>query len=165
MGHVMKRPISVLVTEECNLRCEYCLTSSAQFQTKPLTIDMDFVKKWIDDYFVAGPIRELRVYSVGESTTEFDIVKKTVEYAQFSSGSKVHVELQTNGYFSEEIAKWVSKNIDVAWISLDGPPRIHDAYRKTPEGRGSSDVVIRNIKYLVDKIEIGVRATTTDISV
>lgn len=165
MGHALKRPISVLVTEECNLRCDYCLTSSLQFQKNPLTIDMDFVKQGIKDYFAGNPARELRIYSVGESTTHIDTVKNVIDYARSISDSRVYVELQTNGYFSEETAEWVAKNIDYAWVSLDGTPEIHDVYRKTDKGKGSSEVVVRNIKYLADKIEVGIRSTTTDINI
>jgi uncharacterized protein len=165
MGHVMKRPISVLITEECNLCCEYCVTDSPQFQKTPHTIDFDFVKRGIADHFACVPGRDLRLYSVGESTTHFDLVKEIVDYARSISSSKVNVELQTNGYFSAEIAKWISSNIDSAWISLDGPPGINDRYRKTMGGNGSSEVVAENIKYLAEKIAIGVRATCTNINV
>lgn len=125
---------------------------------------MDFVRRGIDDYFAAGPIRELRIYSVGESTTQFDKVREIVDYARSSSDSKVYTEIQTNGYFSEKVAEWIGKNINIAWISLDGPSEIQDTYRKTSSGTGSSDVVIRNIEYLADKIEIGIRSTTTNIN-
>jgi len=165
MGHFMKRPISVLITEECNLRCEYCLTSSGKYQKEPLTIDFDFVKVGIKDYFDANPFRELRIYSVGEPTTNFDMVKKVVDFAQKISETKVHVELQSNGYFAHDIAKWISENIDTIWISLDGPPDIQDALRKNDKRQGSSRIIEKNIKYLVDKIEFGVRSTTTSISV
>jgi len=161
----MKRPISVLITEECNLCCEYCVTDSPQFQKSPLTIDIDFVKKGIADHFACVQTRDIRFYSVGESTTHFELVKEIVAYARSISSSRVNVELQTNGYFSVEIAEWISRNVDSVWISLDGPPEINDRYRKTLEGTGSSEVVAGNIKYLADKIAVGIRSTCTSINI
>jgi len=165
MGHFMKRPISVIITEECNLRCEYCLTSSGKYQKKPLTIDFEFAKVGIKDYFDSGPFRELRIYSVGESTTQIDMVRNVVDYAQEISETKVHTELQSNGYFTHDIAKWLSKNIDTVWISLDGPPEIQDALRKDKKRQDSSKTIKKNIKFLVDKTEVGIRSTTTSINI
>ena len=165
MGHVKKLPISVLITEECNLCCEYCITDSPRFQKKPQTIDLDFVRQGISYHFAKVTDRHLRLYSVGEPTTRFDLVKKIVNFARSISASKVNVELQTNGYFATETARWICQNIEQAWISLDGPPEINDKYRKNTDGLGSSGTVSENIKFLAGEIEVGVRATCTDINV
>ena len=45
-------------------------------------------------------------------------------------------------------------------ISLDGPREIHDYYRKTPDGRGSFDKVMRGLRLLQKYgIEYNVMAT------
>lgn len=165
MGHVLKRPISILITEECNLCCEYCVTDSQRFQSNPRTIDIEFAKKGIKDHFSCDQTRELRLYSVGESTVKIEMVKEIVGYARSLSTGSVTVELQTNGFFPIETARWISRNVDNVWVSLDGPPEINDKYRKTPAGEGSSGIVLGNIKYLADKIPLGIRATCTDINV
>jgi len=163
MPHENKRTISVLVTTLCNLACSYCVNDIKAVANQE-TIDLDFVKTGIDDFFgkrtdlFGEGNRNIRIYGVGESTTRIDLVKRIVKYAR-EINPDVAVELQTNAHFSEENAKWVAENINEVWVSLDGPPEVQDRNRPTKTGERSSEVVIRNLKYLVDRTFVGVRAT------
>ena len=57
--------------------------------------------------------------------------------------------IQTNGTnFSHDWAEFVRKNHFVVGISLDGPPEIHDQYRKYSSGKPSFEDVARTIKFL-----------------
>ena len=74
-------------------------------------------------------------------------------------------ELQTNGGFSSNAATWIAQNIDMVWVSLDGPPDIHDAQRFFTNKTPSSSVVLRNIKTLQKgNCKVGIRPTITSRS-
>ena len=68
-----------------------------------------------------------------------------------------------HSYFSNNIAKWVSGNVDVLWISADGPPEIQDFNRLTIEGKKSSKTVERNIEFFAgeEHMQTGIRITVT----
>jgi len=74
-------------------------------------------------------------------------------------------ELQTNGYFPRTVAEWVAENIDIVWVSCDGPPDVQNFYRPTLSGRSTSDVLKNNIRFLVSKsVMVGCRATIGSIN-
>jgi radical SAM protein with 4Fe4S-binding SPASM domain len=124
-------------------------------------LDFAFAKRGIDDFFRDYPSRHIRFYSIGEPTLEFELLKRIRDYAYQQAGDQLKVELQTNGVFTKEIAKWIAKYVDILWISCDGPAYIQDSQRPTPEGKGSSEIVESNLKYFRDipKIQFGVRTT------
>jgi radical SAM protein with 4Fe4S-binding SPASM domain len=71
-------------------------------------------------------------------------------------------ELQTNGVFSVETANWIANNIDMVWVSLDGPPDLHDAQRPFVNGQASSPIVLRNVDILLrGRCKVGIRPTIT----
>lgn len=163
MAHFRKNLISILLTNKCNLNCVYCLTGDIKLGEK-ITIDFDFAKKGIDDFFDKTGSYKMRFYATGEPTTEFELMKKIKEYAQTKAGDSLFVELQTNGYFSKKIRNWIAKNINAIWISLDAPPDVHDIQRIMPTGDSSRQQIEKNVKYLLanSNVTVGARPTITD---
>src|SRR5581483_1217068 len=45
-----------------------------------------------------------------------------------------------------KVADWVEQNVNMLWISCDGPPEFQDAQRPAVNGKPSSALVERNIK-------------------
>jgi len=145
------------------MACKYCVLATQRnvIQKDDLTIDFEFAKKGISDFFRDYSGRAIRYYGAGEPTIEFDLMRRITEYARSISTSKVTFELQTNGFFNEEYSKWIRDNIDFVWISCDGMPDIQDKYRPTINGKSSSKIVANNITFFSNNnIEnIGCRAT------
>lgn len=167
-SHYKKEMISIFVTTKCNLNCDYCFTNKNQNEHKGQTISLDFVKKGIDDYFKEKYMRHVRFFGAGEPTVEFDLLKEIHKYAIERGGEAVTFEIQTNGAFSDYIANWLKKNINIIWISCDGTPEIQDIHRpflNPNEGRKTSEVIEKNIRILLgtdSKAFVGVRATITE---
>ena len=158
MAHCRKTQLSIFLTHRCNLRCIYCYVGEKE--REKLVIDYEFVKRGILDFFQNYDSREIRFFATGEPTLEFGLMRKIRDYAFKQAEGDCRFELQTNGFFSTKIAKWIGENIDIVWISCDGPPEIQNYYRPTPGGRPSSDIVEKNIRYLATKpIVLGCRAT------
>lgn len=165
MAHEKKRTLSFFITSKCNLNCTYCVNDT-QHAGCEKAIDLDFAKAGIDDFFTKRPdlfganSNMIRFYGVGEPTTRLDLVKAIKNYAQKIKGKNLFVELQTNGFFPTETAKWITKNVNEVWISIDGPQEIQNKNRPTQNHTGSSDAVVKNIKYLLKQgIFVGARAT------
>ena len=61
----------------------------------------------------------------------------------------VTFEIQANGVFDDDTAEWLSKNINIIWISCDGTPDIQDAHRICiDKNKKSSELIKQNINEL-----------------
>lgn len=167
MGHYRKNVITFFINEVCNMQCVYCTVRSNSARKKPRTIDLDFARAGIDDFFRDTDSRALRLFSNGEPTLEFATMKEIVRYAASKAGPDLFVELQTNGYFREEIAHWIAENVDMLWISLDGPEDIQDLQRPLLTDKPSFQIIDRNIGIVrrSGKTTIGLRPTISEHSV
>ena len=168
MGHAAKRVATFILGEGCNLNCDYCLMEEAKDGVVN-KIDLEFARKGMDDFFDGRPDifgfgnTNIRFYSMGEPTIQMQLMKELTDYAKDKIGDSLHIELQTNGVFSPEIADWIAKNVAVTWVSLDGPADVQDSLRKSSNGRSFRGVIERNIKRLLEgpNIAVGVRPTIT----
>lgn len=164
MAHVRKQMISFFMTTRCNLNCIYCYTPKyKKIRPEDQTIDLEFAKRGITDFFRDSASRYIRFYGIGEPTLEFDKIVEIRNFAYSLAKESLTVELQTNGCFSEMIRSWIEDNVDVLWISCDGMPEIQDKQRPFISGAGTSGIVEENLRYLTkcDRIQTGVRATLT----
>jgi len=164
LSHVKKEMISIFVTTKCNLNCDYCFTNKNTGVHKHQTIDINFVKKGIDDYFKTEYLRHVRFFGAGEPTTEFLLIKEICNYAKEKSNNIATFEIQTNGVFNEEIAFWIGNNIDIVWISCDGTPEIQNQHRPCLDGKKSSTIIEKNIQLIKNSGSsmVGIRATITN---
>lgn len=98
---------------------------------------------------------------------ELPFYQKAIEFEiKYGFGKTVGNGFQTNGLLlNEEWADFFKKYNFLVGISLDGPQHIHDHYRKTPNGKGSWDVVSRNAKMLIKKgVDVNAMTTITNYS-
>ena len=165
MGHFRKQMITLLTSAVCNLNCEYCYVPKMHnICDKHKKINVDFAKLAIKDYFNQTGNYYIRFFGAGEPTVAFDEMKDIYEYASKISNTSLKAELQTNGYFDEDIARWINENIDILWVSFDGLPELHDKQRPSHGEEKSSLKIIDNIKYFLKNknIQVGVRVTITN---
>jgi len=142
------------------LRCAYCYAGDKNRYAIPEVIDLKFAKRGIEDFFQRYKSREVRFFGIGEPTVAFKEMKEIKDWVFERTDGNCRFELQTNGYFSRAIAEWVAENIDIVWISCDGPPDIQNFYRPALGGRPTSDVLENNIRFLVSRsVMVGCRAT------
>jgi len=137
------------VTDGCNLKCKYCYCKQKgsckkmSFSTAKKSVDY-FLNKFKNfKYFCIS-------FSGGESLLNFDVIRKTVFYAQKKAkrtlfGGELLFQLYTNGVLlSPAINKFLFRNGFLIRISIDGPDYIHNAYRKFANGEGSYNIVMAN---------------------
>ncbi|MCL2164964.1 MAG: hypothetical protein FWH55_11385 [Oscillospiraceae bacterium] len=166
MKHCDKKAVTVNPTNKCNLRCEYCMASSAEEQENIIRIPLDFAFAGIWDALQGIPtgIKAdiLRFFSPGEPTQAMDIIRACTEYAK-ELDPAIIVELQTNGLFpTMEDTEWIAENMDVVWFSLDGPKEINDLHRPDESGNGRTQEIERNMAFVQKKAFAGVRATVVE---
>ena len=138
------------VSHLCNLRCEYCFADGGTYNGAAENMSLDVALKAIDMIVSKSANRHnLEVdFFGGEPLLNFDVVKKTVEYAR--SIEKAHNKnfrftITTNAMLlNDEIIDFFNKEMYNVVVSIDGRRSVHDCVRKTASGKGSFDTVIKN---------------------
>lgn len=164
MGHYDKHQLTIMTTTQCNMHCMYCLTNAREDRTIR-RIDETFARAVIQDYLSTCNHPWIRFYGAGEATIEIDMIKRLIDYADHISPVPIYYELQTNAFFSLDVADYIGRKFNVVYISMDGPPTINDGQRLTNSGEPTSEIVVRNIKRLNKMTTLGIRATITVLNV
>lgn len=138
---------TLVITQKCNLACDYCYVGHKNSVMALLT-----AKKIVDFIFKSTPKKEKIDIGFfgGEPLLEFDLIKEITAIIQKHKNfdpNRAILSVVTNGtVFSKEIKDFFAeKNVGLG-ISCDGPPFMQDAFRRFPDGRGSSEIVERNIR-------------------
>lgn len=149
--------IVLQVTQNCNMKCSYCVYSGGYknrtHNNSNMTFDM--AKKGIDFLIEhSSDLEELLIaFYGGEPLLNFKLIKQCVEYIKEETlGRTVHFNMTTNlTLLTSEIAEFLYENKFSILISMDGPEEIHDKNRVFANGeKGAHKKVIENIKYIKD---------------
>lgn len=145
------------VTQQCNLRCEYCVYSGGytnrHHANRIMTVEL--AKKGID-YFIAHSFESNNLYLSfygGEPLLQFELIKEVVKYINsIVEGKKVYFSMTTNATLLKgKIADYLVENDFDITISLDGSQEEHDKNRKFINGQGSFTTIMKNIKDLRER--------------
>ncbi|MCR1824680.1 Cys-rich peptide radical SAM maturase CcpM, partial [Terrisporobacter muris] len=143
------------VTQNCNLRCDYCIYSGSYNNRVHSNKRMNFntAKKAVD-YLIqhSKQLNEINIsFYGGEPLLEFELIKKIVEYAKdLAQGKYITFNLTTNAtLFTPEIVEYFVKHNITAMISLDGNEEIHDKSRVfASSGKGTHKFVLKNLQFI-----------------
>lgn len=145
--------ICLQITQNCNLRCEYCVYSGSYYNRKHSNKRMswEIAKKALDflhEHCGESNKEVIIGFYGGEPLLEYDLVKKCIEYSkEIFSNKALMFNMTTNATLLDiEKAKYLLENNVFFTISLDGPQEIHDFHRKYIDGHGSFEKVIKNIE-------------------
>lgn len=143
------------VTQQCNLRCEYCIYSGIyndhrQHQSSFMTYDI--AKKAIDFYLQRiDEVVDVRVgFYGGEPLLQLELIKKCVEYIESRvNGHTIQFNMTTNGtLLTDDAVDFLIAHHFRISISLDGPKEDHNINRKFRSGEGSFDTIMANVQRL-----------------
>jgi len=142
--------MNLFFTGKCNLNCRYCFVDKENQGN--LTLSEASIKKSIDTLFSFPGKRKSMTFVGGEPMMEFNLVKKTYDYALALAKKKkvlLDVIVSTNGTkLDQKSLDYFSKNSAILKISIDGNKKTHDKNRpfKNMHGKSSFDSVMSNLK-------------------
>ena len=143
------------ICHDCNLRCRYCFADEGAYHAEREFMSYDTAKAAIDFLLKnSGNRKVLEVdFFGGEPLMCLETIKKVVAYAREEGakrGKKFLFTTTTNALLLDDDAiKFFNDEMENVVLSLDGRKEVHDAIRKTKNGKGSFDLVIGNIKKFV----------------
>ncbi|MBA7470673.1 Anaerobic sulfatase-maturating enzyme [subsurface metagenome] len=160
--HVLIKPIGPV----CNIACEYCfyLGKEKLFSSKKKTdfrMLEDTLETFVKQYINGQPYGTAEVnftWQGGEPTLRgIDFYKKAIEFQNKyrRKGMKIANAFQTNGILlNNDWAKFFKDNNFLVGISIDGPEKLHNRFRKDHSGVGTFSTVMKGLdtlrKYNVD---------------
>ena len=170
-------PLTTLVlnvTSKCNLSCTYCYEYGedkiVEASRKPRFMNEETARQSVDFMFAeAGdsPMVHLTFFG-GETLLNFKVLRSALAYAKERAtalGRTVDTSLTTNAtLLREEIIDWIVENDVGVTVSMDGGKEQQDRFRVFNNGMGSYDVILPNIRMLLEKHRkrpVGARVTLT----
>jgi len=149
--HAMTKPIG----SRCNLDCSYCFylekehlyPDAAAMRMKP-----EVLAAYIRDYIAAQPGDVVHfAWQGGEPTLlGVDFFRNVISLqARYAEGRTIENAFQTNGVLLDDAwGEFLSRHRFLVGLSVDGPARLHDAYRVDKGGRPTFDRVMAGLQTL-----------------
>jgi uncharacterized protein len=159
-GQFKSKPVSFHLMvkgagSKCNLECKYCyyLSKENLYRDSHFHMQEETLEHFTQQYIVAQDAPEVTFsWQGGEPTLlGVDFYKKAVEYQHKykKPGMKIINTLQTNGLLlNKEWAEFLYHFEFLVGVSLDGPEKMHDAYRVDKGGNPTHNKVIKGINIL-----------------
>lgn len=152
-----KRQLVLEVTENCNLRCKYCIysdnnTNFRNYSFKNMSIEV--AKKSIDyNMKHCGNETTIAFYG-GEPLLQYDLIKECINYTEEKYGRNKNISyaFTSNLVLMDTEKATFFSNIasDVSIVcSLDGPKPIHDENRVYLNQNGSFEDTMKGLSCLV----------------
>ena len=149
--YVMLKPVGAA----CNLACDYCyylekanLYKGAESHVMSERLLERFVKEYIQSQTMS---EVMFTWHGGEPLLRpLSFYQKAIALQKkYAQGRVINNSLQTNGtLLTEEWCRFFKDNNWLIGVSIDGPQRLHDAYRKNRRGQPSFAEVMRGIELL-----------------
>jgi len=139
----------------CNLKCEYCYYLEKENLypvNERFRMSDEVLEKYIQNYIASQDVPEIQfAWQGGECTLlGLDFFKRAVALQKKYAGGKVITNaLQTNGtLLDDDWCAFFREHNFLVGLSLDGPIRLHDAYRVDKRGGPSYSKVIAGLRLL-----------------
>lgn len=146
--------LTLSVTEQCNMRCRYCVFSGGYENRRvhtALRMSWEVAHKAMDFFFENRgslfPNQRISFYG-GEPTINIPMIARCVQYAR-SKDASLTFGMTTNGtLLAPRVREFLAAENFSLLVSLDGPEEIHNRNRLFLTGEGSFETVIRNLRAL-----------------
>jgi len=144
----------------CNLQCDYCyyLKKEKIFSHQhrdDFKMSEEILDRFIQQYIASQPEDASEVvfgWQGGEPTLRgIEFFEHVLRLQEKYNSRKIKIinALQTNGtLITDEMAQFFKDNEFLIGLSIDGPERLHDHYRRDKDGKGSFPLVMRGLEKL-----------------
>ncbi|MBQ8657577.1 MAG: thioether cross-link-forming SCIFF peptide maturase [Clostridia bacterium] len=149
------KALCIHICHDCNFRCRYCFADEGAYHSKRESMDFETAKAAVDFLIQnSGKRKVLEMdFFGGEPLMNLDVLKKTVYYAKeegAKAGKKFLFTTTTNALLlNDETIRFFNEEMENVVLSLDGRPEVHDAIRKSINGKGTFDLIIDKIKKFI----------------
>jgi uncharacterized protein len=151
----------------CNLDCDYCyfLSKEMLYPGSRFRMAYEVLERYIKEYIEAQRVPEVTfAWQGGEPTRlglEFYQHAIALQAKYRRPGMRVLNTLQTNGtLLNDEWCRFFKEHDFLIGLSIDGPQRLHDAYRVDKGGKGSFERVMKGLGLLKEhQVEVNVLTT------
>lgn len=139
----------------CNMDCKYCFYKCLSSHRE------EYSKGFMSEETLETLVREAIAYADGSLTFAFqggeptlaglDFFQKAVELQQKYNNKKLQIEntIQTNGLLiDEKWARFLGEHRFLVGLSLDGPKKMHDRYRKDAAGQDTFARIMHSVQLL-----------------
>ena len=144
--HLLAKPAGAA----CNLSCQYCffLSKEALYRHDSHLMDEKVLETYLSQLMASSPGPEVQVaWQGGEPMLRgLAFFRRSVELAERhrKPHQRVQHTIQTNGTLvTDEWAEFFKDNGYLVGLSIDGPRKLHDAYRIDKRGNGTFGEVMR----------------------
>ncbi len=151
------KAICLNVIHGCNLRCKYCFADEGEYHGHGGVMSVETAKKAIE-YVIkrSGPRKNIEIDLFGgEPTLIMDKLKEVIAFARENEkkwGKNIRFTMTTNAtLLTDEMMDYMDKEMGNIILSLDGRKEINDMTRIKPDGSGSYDDIVPNIKKMISK--------------
>lgn len=167
--YVMMKPAGAV----CNLACDYCyyLEKKKLYPAvKNQVMSEQLLEKFIREYLECQTMPQvLFTWHGGEALMRpVSFYKRALELQrQYARGRQIDNSIQTNGtLLDDEWCRFFRENNFLVGISVDGPQRFHDEYRRNKQGQPSFYKVMKGIELLKKhRVEYNAMAVVNDYNV
>lgn len=149
--------IILQVTQNCNLRCEYCKYTGGydNRQHTQNKMNKEIAFKSLNYALKHSDQTKQLIISFygGEPLLNFDLIRECVNYIKnVVKDKKIIFSTTTNAtLLTDEIVSFFVENNFKITVSLDGDKNAHDAHRIFPSGKGSFDIIMENLEKIYSK--------------
>ena len=149
------KALCIHICHDCNMRCRYCFADEGAYHSAREFMSEQTAEKAIDFLIANSGNRKVLEadFFGGEPLMCLGTIKNIVAYAREQGekhGKKFLFTTTTNGLaLGDEATEFFNSEMENVVLSLDGRKEVHDAIRKTVNGRGSFDICFNNIKKFV----------------
>jgi uncharacterized protein len=148
------------ICHDCNLRCRYCFANTGDFHTGHRSLlDFETGKKAVDFVIAqSGTRHNIDIdFFGGEPLMNWDVVEALTFYCEEEGPKKeknIRLTITTNAVtLDDRKTKFINEHMDNCVLSLDGRPQVNDFMRPGIGGKGTYDIVSKNIKDFIKKRE------------
>lgn len=151
------KAVCLNIIHGCNLRCKYCFADEGEYHGNKGVMSVETAKKAID-YVIkrSGPRKNIEIDLFGgEPTLIMDTIKEIIKYARDNEAKwnkNIRFTMTTNAtLLNDEMMEFMDKEMGNIILSLDGRKEVNDKVRIKPDGSGSYDDILPNIKKMISK--------------
>ncbi len=149
------KALCIHICHDCNMRCRYCFADEGAYHSVRECMSFETAKAAVDFLIEnSGKRKVLEMdFFGGEPLMNLDVIKQTVAYAKAEgerTGKKFLFTTTTNALLLDDATiEFFNREMENVVLSLDGRREVHDAIRKSVNGKGTFDLIIDKIKRFI----------------